>query len=234
MREVQGPARSGLQRGDRRAGIAGDAKIVAVEMQRVGHAERGHRILQRQHDPARRHAVGRHDIVEREGAPVVLEGRRAAGVDAFDAEAAPGREHRGHVVAHEFGALAAAEGVEEEIIVAEDQQDAGVDDRDVGEFQVGMQRGERRYGGLDDGGVAHGGVKPAGLVGGKRRCAAPLQLAVEPGAALLGQHQPRGVHVVAGDVGVDVDGAGHYDLVGHIIGRVGPAGLGGRDDPITG
>ena len=44
-----------------------------------------------------------------------------------------------------------------------------------------------------------------------------------PGPVLLGKHQPRRVHVAAGDVGMDVDGACHHDLAGKIVGLGGGA-----------
>ena len=37
----------------------------------------------------------------------------------------------------------------------------------------------------------------------------------------LGQEKPRGIHVGAGDMRVNVDGAGHDDHARRIVGRVG-------------
>ena len=46
----------------------------------------------------------------------------------------------------------------------------------------------------------------------------------------LGQQQPRGVHVAAGDMGMDVDGAGHDDMAGDVMRLVGLAPVRARDD----
>ena len=50
MREMQRQAVGRLDRGERGVGVAGQAEIVAVDVQRMRHAERVHRMLQRQHD----------------------------------------------------------------------------------------------------------------------------------------------------------------------------------------
>ena len=56
-------------------------------MQRMRNFEILYRLLQGLDDPARRYAVKWHDIVEAKGPRIVFECRRAARIDAFDAEA---------------------------------------------------------------------------------------------------------------------------------------------------
>ena len=47
----------------------------------------------------------------------------------------------------------------------------------------------------------------------------------------FGQQETRGVHIDAGNVGMDVDGARHDELAGGVVGLIG-AGVAGRlDDP---
>ena len=85
MRQMQ---RQAFRRGDRRERgfeVPGQPEIVAVNMQRMRHADLMHRLLQRLDDRAAGHAVIGHDVVERKGADIVLERRDAAGVDDFDA-----------------------------------------------------------------------------------------------------------------------------------------------------
>ena len=50
--------------------------------------------------------------------------------------------------------------------------------------------------------------------------------------ALLRQQQPRGVHVEAGDMAVDVDAARHHDGPRGIVARIRRAALGCDDPPV--
>ena len=89
----------------------------------------------------------------------------------------------------------------------------------------------RRYRGLDHGREAHDGVAASGLESGpaairKRRIGRTRRR----GVMVFRQQQARRVHVRAGDVGMDVDGAGHDDLADRIVGRVGAPAWGRIDD----
>src|SRR5262249_31722746 len=75
--------------------------------------------------------------------------------------------------------------------------------------------------GLDHRGEAHGGIEAPDLEGRptsvrQRCCPGPRGGA----KAEFWQQQARRVHAPAGDVGVDVDGAGHDDLAGCIVGCI--------------
>ena len=67
MGQMQRQVLGGGDGRERRLDIAGKAKIVAVDMQRMRHAGRVHRPLQRLDDRARLSAVFGHHVVEREG-----------------------------------------------------------------------------------------------------------------------------------------------------------------------
>ena len=106
MGEMQRQAlrrRDGRERG---LDVAGDAEIVAMDVQRMRHAELVDGALQRLDDGARGDAVERHDVVERECTHVGLEGDGAAGIDHLDAERARRCQRPGHVVANGGRALA--------------------------------------------------------------------------------------------------------------------------------
>ncbi|ODA68784.1 hypothetical protein A7A08_00618 [Methyloligella halotolerans] len=121
--------------------------------------------------------------------------------------------------------------LERKVVVAQDRQTAHVEDRDLGKLQMGLNRMgwlDRR---LDGRGVAHLRIAQARRVGaprgGRRRnvdtafCCQQRQF----------RHElTRQGDVGAGDVGMDVDAAGHHDLAGDIISLVGLAAAGVGDD----
>ncbi len=217
--------------GERRLHIAGKAEIVHVQMQRMAYAGRVHGALHALENLARGEAVFRHNVVEREGPDILLEGVHAAGVHAFDADGARRLQRRADIVLHDVEALIVAERGQHERLVAEHGQERLVDDRNVRQFEMGVQRVMRRHGRLDHRGVAHLRIEPAGLEGRparrrqRRRGGARLMSAMR-----LGQQQPRGVHAAAGDMGMDVDGAGHDDMAGKVMRHVGLAPVRARDD----
>ena len=96
-----------------------------------------------------------------EAAHVGLERSRGARVDRLDPDRSAAGQDSGGVVGDGGGALLVGHQAQQVILVAEHRQDCGVDDRDVGQFQVrlgGDVGGDR---GFDHHGVAHGGVEPA-------------------------------------------------------------------------
>ena len=127
-----------------------------------------------------------------------------------------------------FGPSSSRNKDKEEIVIAEHRQEALVDDRNVGEFEMRLQGVMGRDRRLDHRGVAHLRIEAAGLegrpAGGRERRA---RRARPMRAMRLGQQQPRGVHVAAGDMGMNVDGAGHDDLAGDVMLDVRHAALGG-------
>ena len=87
-----------------------------------------------------------------------------------------------------------------------------------------VQRVGRIDGGVDNQREAHLGVEAAVVEGRERRASEEdIGSAWRRPAVDLRQHQPSGVHVAAGDMGVDVDAARHDDLAGEVVGVVGAA-----------
>ena len=80
----------------------------------------------------------RNDIVERKRARVLFESGRAAGIDALDAETARADEHRADVLGDRSRRLAVAQHRQQEIVIAENRQDRLVDDRRIGELEMGV------------------------------------------------------------------------------------------------
>ncbi len=198
------------QRVERRAPVAGHAEVVAVDVHRVWQPQLVHRGGDRL-DHAPRRDPGALVVERRHVAVAALPHLDAAGIDELDAVAARGLEPPGDRVAH-AGGLGADE-LEERQVVAHEHQAGGVDDRRVAKLGERVARRERRRGGLDDGRVAQQRVAVAR---GERRGDGPAgprardRGAVEDvGAVLLGRELARGVDRRPGDVGVDVDAAGH-------------------------
>ena len=171
--------------------------------------------LQRLDDLARADAIGRHHIVQREGADVFLEGGRRTGIDHLDAKRPRRGDRPGDIVLDHLRGGVVADHRQQEIVIAENGERRLVDDRDVGEFEMGVKCGSRRHRRLDHRRETHLGVEAAGLEGrpagiGERRRRRPRLVR----GVLLGQQQPRRIHVAAADVGMDVDGARHDDAAG--------------------
>ncbi len=221
--------RLAARRLDRRDGgfdIAAETEIVRMQMQRMGETEVHHRLLQRLDDRARADIVIGHDIVEREGADIVLERHRRAGIDAFDADAFRDIERRRDIIGNGGGAGPVADHREKKIVIAEHGQDRLVDDRHVGEFEMRMQSVMRHHRRLDDHGEAHRRIAAAGLEGGPAgRRERRLGRTRPVGAMIFRQQKARRVHIAAGDVRMNVDRAGHHDLAGHVINRIGALAL---------
>jgi len=97
-----------------------------------------------------------------------------------------------------------------------------------------MQRIMRRNGRLDDSRKSHGGIAAAGLESrpaGRRQRGRRGARRMAP--MILRQQQPGGVHVSAGNMRVNIDGAGHDDLAGDVVDGVRRLALRRRDDPIA-
>src|SRR6516225_7909795 len=198
------------------------------------HAKLVHRALQRLYDLSRCDAVMWHDIVKRERAHVGPERHRAAGVDDLDAEPAGCVERPRHVIAHRGGALARVQQAEQKVVITENGQRRLVDDRNVGEFEMRMQRVVRCNRGLDDRGEAHTRVQAPGRKrrppGARERCGFGPRLRR---AMILRHQQARRIHIGAGDVRVNIDTARHHDFARNVIGCVGPDTVQRRVDDAT-
>ena len=200
-----------------------------MDVQRVRHADLFHRVEQRRHDPAGRETVAGDLVVEAELQHAVLEGRGTARIDALDAQTPRMGQRLLHEIADRVLALAVAQELEQVVVVAQHRETAAVEQRDVGEFEMGRQRVRGRQGRFDRGGVAHPGVvgaDPAPRTAGVRK-----GMAVGRGFAHVevGQQQAAHHHVAAGDVRVNLDAAGHDHAAGGVDGLVGRT-IGGGDD----
>ncbi len=187
--------------------------------------------LQGLDDLARTDAVPGHYVVERKSADVFLERGRSPGIDNLDAKRPRRPDGPTDIVVDHRCRGAVADHRKQKVVIAEDCKRRLVDNRDIGEFEMGVQRASRRHRRFDDRSEPHFGVEAAGLEGrpasvGKRGRSRARRM----GRVLFGQKQARRVHVAATDMGVDVDGAGHDDATGGVDGRVRlPAG-GSVDD----
>ncbi len=131
----------------------------------------------------------------------------------------------GDIVAHCVAAFVLPQQAEQEIVIAQHRQRRFVDERDVGEFEMRLQRVMGQHRRLDHGGKAHRRIKFAGLlrVPGAARLRRVARMREFGGVALFRLQQAAKGLVVAGNVGMDVDGAGHHDLAGNVMGFVGLA-----------
>ncbi len=184
------------------------------------HAERGQRVGQRGQDGARRDPVEGAFLVEVEPAAVELEGADPAGIDDLDRQRLGGVEGPGDVVADRVRAGAVLDQAQEQVVVAEQDVGAFVQERHVGHLLVGLARIGRQHRRLERHGVAHAGI---GVAGGEGRravvaaaAAAGAVARLDVRAVLLGQHHPGDVDLAAADMAVQVDAAGHDHLAGEV------------------
>ena len=82
---------------------------------------------------------------------------------AFDAKAIARRHGRCDVIGHRRRSFALTQQRQQEIVIAEDGQRSFVDDRNVGEFEMGLERLMRHDGGFDHRGEAHRGIDGPGF-----------------------------------------------------------------------
>ena len=217
VRHVRRQAGERLEGREGHGRVARHPQAVHVQVQGVRQAEIAHRAGQRLDDAARgeagRRPRGVEDRLERRGgrggaggigglrpAPIVeaaLPGLDAARARGLDAEGARGLEDPGDILPQGVGASLGQE-AKGDLVVAEQDQERLVDDRDGVEVGVRGPRPERRDRGLDDRGVSHAGVEAPGL--GQRREGAPAVLRAEE--ARRRDRRPR-------DVRVQVDAARH-------------------------
>ena len=133
------------------------------------------------------------------------------------------------------GARLVAHRSQEIIVIAENAEDRLVDDGNVGELEMGVQRLVWRDGGLDHGGEPHRRIVAAGLArrpagGGKRRELGSRRRSAPP----FRQQQAGGIHVGARDMRMDVDRARHDDHAARIVNGVGArAGRGRLNNPVV-
>ncbi len=161
--QMQRQAFGRLDGGERGFDIPRQAEIVAMQVQRMRHADLVDRALQRLDDLARGDAVERHDVVEREFPRIGLECRRAARIDDLDAERAGSRKRPGHVICEHRRRLVPAQQIEQEIVVAEHRQNRLVDDGNVRELQMRVKRRVGRDRRLDHTGEPHCRIAAPGL-----------------------------------------------------------------------
>ena len=224
VREMDRPAFGGIDRRQRAVDVAGHAEVAGVHVQRMRHAQLVHGAAQRRDHLARRDAVVHVRLVHVQLALVELEGADAAGIHHLDGDGLRGVQRPGHVVVDLRLARSGGEQPQEEVVVAEQRVGALVDDRRVAHLHVGLARVGRQHRRLEAGGVAHGGVAVAGRQRRRRRAAEARAAHVggrqQVAAVDVGQHGAREIDLAAADMRVQVDGAGHRDLAGHVVGAI--------------
>ena len=123
-----------------------------------------------------------------------------------------------HVIARPR-ALTGGELAKQIVVVAEQHEEAGIDDRCVVELRVRVPSGEGGHGRFHHRGIAEPGVAIAGRKGARHRppgARARDRAILEPrrgqwiGRVLFGEQPPGVVHARPGDVRVHVHAAGHH------------------------
>ncbi len=230
---MNGKAFRGVDRRQRGLDVAGNAEVVAVDMQRMRHAELVHRSRQRPDDRARRHAVMRHGIVDAERAAIELEGADAAGIDHLDRMGGGRPDHPGDVVVDLALRGATRQPPQQELVIPQHDVGALVEDGDVGHLHMGRARVRRHHRRLEGGGIAHRRIAVAGGEGRGRGKTGPAPQArtfreLHVLAVIRRRQQPSQIDLAAGDVAVDVDGASHHQLARDVMDRGGLSAIGGR------
>ena len=216
MREVRSMALQHLHRLDRRLEVAGDAEVVAVQVDRMRQMEIVGDGREVRDDHRRRHPVVAFDRrVQRVRVLAPLPRLDAAGIHRFHAVCLRRPYEPRDDVFRALG-FAGLEQIEDELVVGHEHERRLVDDRDVVQLLVRVTRGQDRHGRFVDGRPPHAGVQ---ISGGKRgrRHAAEAGAAIEAvqelaRRAMVLRHQPaREVEGAAGDVRVNVHAARHHD-----------------------
>ncbi len=220
--DVQAGVAGGIHGRQRGFGVARHAEVAAMQVKRMRQAQCLGCRLQGVDDGAGGDLAVRHGVVEAEAAGVGLERSGGARIDRLDPDRSAARQHARRVVGDRRWAFLVGHQAQQVVVVAEHGQDRGVDDRNVGQFQVGLRGDVGGDRGLHDHGVAHGSVEAADELGDRHRGRSAAGTQVR-------QQQAGGVDVGAGDMGMDVDAAGHDDAAGQVQGLVGAGVIGGGD-----
>ena len=166
VRQMDRQSFGAIDRGERRLDAARHAEIAAVNMDRMDDAQLLQSARQRKDDVARRYAVVGVLLVEIELALIELERADAARIDDLDGNRL-GRVHRpGDIILDRREIGFAGELAQEEIVRAEHDKGAFVDDRRIAHFQVRLPRIRRQHRRLERRRVSHLGVAISGI---KRR-----------------------------------------------------------------
>ncbi len=213
---MRAPALERIDDFERAFDVARHAEVAGVNVQRVRQAQLVDCLRQRRDDLPRRDLPMHMLLVDVELALVELEGRDAAGVHHLHAHRLRRVDHCGHVIAHRVGARVLVQQLEEQLVVAEHHVRAVVEDGHVAHLHVRVARVAGHHRRLERRGVAHLGIAIAGRQRAGYARAARWQLERvarqrrrrKACAMVLGQQQPRKVHLAAADVRVQVDAAG--------------------------
>src|SRR5215472_13863621 len=134
-------------------------------MERMWNFEVLDRALQRLDDLARGEAVEGDHIVEPECPDIVFERRRTACIDAFDPEAIACGKDRCNIIRNRRWTLSVTQQRQQEIVIPEDGENPLVDDWNVRELKMRLERLMRDDCRLDYRGEAHRRVKGARFEG---------------------------------------------------------------------
>ena len=99
--------------------IAGNAKVVGMDVEGMRHADIDGRLLKRLDNGARGDAIMRHHIVQIKAAQIILERRCRSGIDDLDAKAARRGQNCRDIIADGGAAFAIADHAQQKIIIAE-------------------------------------------------------------------------------------------------------------------
>jgi len=201
--EVDREAIGGADRGQRAGDVARYPEVAAVDMQRMGQADRMHRFGQTANDLARGHAVARMGRVDVELAGIEFEGIDATRVDDFDADRLRGGDHEGDIVVDLRLRRPFGDQFEQEAIIPQQHVGSRIEVRRIGHLGVRLSRVAGQHRRFDGDGVPHPQVGVAGGAGRRQ----------EGVTRRLGHQHPGQRHLAAADVGVQVDPAGHDHVV---------------------
>ena len=202
---------------EHRVGVAGQAEVEPVDVDRV---RQGHLVDRRRQpceDRAGRDLEPGDDVVERADVPLpLLPGLDPAGIDHLHAERLRRIQGPGQV-GPEPRAVAVADPIHHIMIVPHEDQERLVDDRRVGQLVVGLEGHQGRDRGIDGRRVAEPGIFRPGAERARHapESARPAdQVAMEAPSPprLLRPHRASPVDFRPRDVAMDVDPGRHHDV----------------------
>ena len=228
-------ALGGVHGGQGRRVVAGNPQIAGVDMQGVRDPQLIHRPTQGADDVPRGERVVGVALIHVERAGIEFEGADPAGVDHLDTDALGGVQGPGDIVVDDLLVRPLAHELEQEVVVAEHGVAAGVQHGGIGHLHVCLAGVHRQDGGLEGRRIAHLRITIASREGRWRGMPAPGagqgRAGAYPGALVLREHGAGNVDLAPADMGVQIDGPGHDQLAGEVIGalRSLPGGRRGED-----
>ena len=218
----------GFHRFQRRLPVAGQAQVVAVDVDRMRQFQCVHRRRRFADDLPRRDTEVIDGFVHRVhvAAGVALPNLDAARIDQLDGVRFGGAQQPGDEALQLFG-LPLLNRPHHEMVIAGQDVEALVDTRRIVEFFVGVTRHQGRDRRVKSRGVAQADVLVAGRKGAGDAAQRPAVRMGRPhdgilaAAFLLRAHFARGIDLGAGNMAVHIDPAGHHHQAGGVQRRGG-------------